>query len=65
MALRRLFFSWFWKLRCLCGCPIWDFLCVRRARPRYMALSSGADCSAPGISPCHLLRGGHGPRKAG
>eukprot|EP00966_Prymnesium_polylepis_P228676 5292044-Prymnesium_polylepis.1 len=33
-----------------------------RVRPG-MALTSGADCSAPGISPCPF--GGHGPREAG
>eukprot|EP00966_Prymnesium_polylepis_P195882 4539943-Prymnesium_polylepis.1 len=37
------------------------------ACPPGVALSSGADCLAPGISPCQHPApcGGHGPRKAG
>eukprot|EP00966_Prymnesium_polylepis_P035455 823420-Prymnesium_polylepis.2 len=38
----------------ICGCPIWDLISCAHP-PRYDAeFGSGADFSAPGISPCPL-----------
>eukprot|EP00966_Prymnesium_polylepis_P188726 4373047-Prymnesium_polylepis.1 len=45
---------------CICGCPIWDLHSVPAPG---MTLSSGADFSAPGISPCPL-RGSRPTRDA-
>eukprot|EP00966_Prymnesium_polylepis_P078352 1816516-Prymnesium_polylepis.1 len=48
------------SITAVCGCPIWDFLCVPAL---YDAEFRGPISRPPGFFPVPC--GGHGPRKAG